>query len=228
MTTLISRTSVRTAAALWAIAGLVYLTGEAIAASAFPHYSYATNYISDLGVPDVGTFQDRIIDSPLAWVMNTAFLTQGVLFLLAAIAITRAIRGGPRRSFVALAAIHAVGIILVGLFHGSQANSDNGLLVLHAVGAVLAIIAGNLAAITGGFRIGRVVAPVWYRVVSVALGVIGIGSFIMLLVDTMSATVNVFAPGIWERTSVYTIIGWEIMTAIVVAVRLRRGNRELG
>ena len=36
----------------WLVAGLAVLAGEAIAATAFiPRYRYATNYISDLGVP---------------------------------------------------------------------------------------------------------------------------------------------------------------------------------
>ncbi len=38
------------AAVAWIIGPLTYLTLEAVAAAAFPHYSYAQNFISDLGV----------------------------------------------------------------------------------------------------------------------------------------------------------------------------------
>src|SRR6202020_3547923 len=58
----------------WLSAGLAYLTLEGIAAAAFrPHYSYAHNFISDLGIPSAS--------SPLAWLMNTAFGVQGTLLL---------------------------------------------------------------------------------------------------------------------------------------------------
>src|ERR1700759_4861673 len=54
------------AAAVWIAAGLGYLILEAIAAVAFRHhYSYAHNFISDLGVTSRGMFQGRMIDSPL-------------------------------------------------------------------------------------------------------------------------------------------------------------------
>ncbi|RIJ07986.1 DUF998 domain-containing protein, partial [Clavibacter nebraskensis] len=43
----------------WVAAAAVYVGTEAIAASAFPGYSYSANYISDLGVPDVAVFQGR-------------------------------------------------------------------------------------------------------------------------------------------------------------------------
>ena len=63
------------AAVAWLSAGLAYLTLEAVAAAAFrPHYSYARNFISDLGVPG-----DH---SPLAWLMNLGFCLQGSLFLV--------------------------------------------------------------------------------------------------------------------------------------------------
>ncbi len=228
MVTDILSTFARRAAAMWALGGMIYLVAEAVAASAFPHYSYANNYISDLGVPEVGSFQGRPIDSPLSGVMNFAYLAQGVLFFIAVVSITRAVRVGPRKWLLSLAAVHAVGIILVGFFHGSQTNVDNGLFAVHALGAAMAIIAGNLVAIVGGVGSGRVRAALWYRVISIVLGAVGIFSLVMLQVDTMSSSINIFAPGIWERASVYTIIGWEIFTAICLAVAQRRGDRRLG
>ncbi len=36
----------------WIAGPLTYLILEAVAAAAFPHYSYAQNFISDLGIPD--------------------------------------------------------------------------------------------------------------------------------------------------------------------------------
>ena len=77
------------AAVAWLSAGLAYLTLEAVAAAAFrPHYSYAHNFISDLGIPSG--------DSPLAWLMNIAFCVQGTLFLVGAILTVRAV--APRKA----------------------------------------------------------------------------------------------------------------------------------
>lgn len=78
------RSALRTAAtAGFVVAGLQYLVIETATASAWtsPAYSYATNFVSDLGVPARGTFEGRAIDSPLHAVMNTGFVIQGVLFL---------------------------------------------------------------------------------------------------------------------------------------------------
>ncbi len=38
-----------------------------------PGYSYARNDISDLGVPERGVLQGRVLDSPLHAVMNAGF-----------------------------------------------------------------------------------------------------------------------------------------------------------
>ena len=51
------------AAVAWIVGPLAYLILEAVAAEAFPHYSYAQDFISDLGVPA----------SPREAVMNAAF-----------------------------------------------------------------------------------------------------------------------------------------------------------
>jgi hypothetical protein len=59
------------AAGVWIAAGLGYLILEATAAAGFRHhYSYAHNFISDLGVTSGGM-------SPLAYLMNAAFYLQG-------------------------------------------------------------------------------------------------------------------------------------------------------
>jgi hypothetical membrane protein len=136
------------AAVAWIVGPLTYLILEAVAAAAFPHYSYIQNFISDLGVAA----------SPRAWVMNTAFCVQGTLFLVGAIFLDRA------RLFLTLAVANAAGNMLIAIFHSGVAA--------HAVGAVLAIVGGN-AAILAGSRIG---APL-YRIVSVGLGAFGLLSF---------------------------------------------------
>jgi hypothetical membrane protein len=203
----------------WIAAAVVYVGTEAIAASAFPGYSYSANYISDLGVPEVAEFQGRAIDSPLAAVMNTGFVLQGVLYLLGAVIATRALRTGPRRAFLALAAVHAVGITVVGLIHGSASSAASGIGWMHVVGAGMAIIAGNVASIVAGVGSDRIGAARAFRVASVALGVVG-----LIALGALQALGGSDVDGIWERGSVYTVTAWELLAGVTVLVAARRAR----
>lgn len=209
------------AAAAWIIAGVGWLVDEAITAAAYPGYSYATNYISDLGIPEVGSFQGRTIDSPLHAVMNATFIGQGLLFALAGIAVYRAFHAGARKAFLTLALVHGAGLVLVGLIHGSAANVANGTAVFHVVGAAMAIIGANTAAIVVGLSSRRLGLSMSYRVVSVGLGILGILSLVMLEVDSSSTAINFFPDGVWERGAVYTVIAWELLTGVLLLVRSR-------
>ena len=186
-------------AVAWLAAGLTYLTLEAVAAAAFrPHYSYARNFISDLGIPSG--------DSPLAWLMNTAFSVQGTLFLVGAILTVRAV--APRKAglFVTLAAANAVGNLLIAAVHSGPASHANGTAWVHAIGAVLAIAGGNAAILAGS----RIVSG-WHRKVSVALGAFGLLSFALFVIElTASSSLPL---GILERCSVYSITAWQLFTA---------------
>ena len=121
-----SRKVVLAGALVLVVNTLQWLIIEAVAAAAWtqPPYSYATNYISDLGVPDCGTeFQGRAICSPLHSWMNASFMAEGLLFGLGVLLLSRLVAGRARRVVVALAVAHAVGFVLVGLFHGSDRKS---------------------------------------------------------------------------------------------------------
>ena len=184
------------AAVAWLSAGLAYLTLEGIAAAAFrPHYSYAHNFISDLGIPSNG--------SPLAWLMNTAFCLQGTLFLVAAILTVRAVEARKAGPFVTLAAANAVGNLLIAAFHSGPASHANGTAGVHAIGAVLAIVGGNAAILAGS----RIVSG-WHRRVSVTLGAFGLLSFVLFVVELKAS--SALPLGAWERCSVYSITAWQL------------------
>ena len=187
------------AAVAWLAAGLAYLTLEAVAAGAFrPHYSYARNLISDLGIPSD--------DSPLAWLMNTAFGVQGTLFLVGAILTVRAVEARKAGLFVTLAAANAVGNLLIAAFHSGPASHANGTAWVHAIGAVLAIVGGNAAILAGS----RIVSG-WHRKVSVALGAFGLLSFVLFVIELKAS--SSLPLGILERCSVYSITAWQLFTA---------------
>ena len=83
------------AAATFILGPVIYLAAEAIAAAAWksPTYSYADNWISDLGSATAGVFQGRELNSPLHVVMNTGFIVQGLLFGIATLLLSRTISG---------------------------------------------------------------------------------------------------------------------------------------
>lgn len=202
-----------------------WLSGEAVSASAFPGYDYATNYISDLGVAQVGSFQGRAIDSPLHALMNATFVTQGVCFaVVAAVACVGAARCVVVTVAV-VAVVHGIGLALVGTFHGGQGSVDDGTSVFHVLGAAAAIISGNVVAIIVGAGSSAVGAPRTYRVTSVVLGTVGLVALVMLVVDSGSSAIDLLPDGVWERGAVYTLIAWELLSAVVVLTGLARSRR---
>jgi hypothetical membrane protein len=172
---------------VWLSAAVSYLTLEAIAGAAFPSYSYAYNFISDLGVPS---------RSPLAWLMNVGFCVQGSLFLVGALAFKA-------RLFRALVGVNLLGNVLIALFHSGSAT--------HVLGAVFAIVGGNAAVLAGSRILGG-----WHRRVSIGLGLFGLLSFALFVVDLK---IGSWPIGIVERCSVYSITAWQLITGAALLSR---------
>jgi hypothetical membrane protein len=210
------------AAAAWMAAGLAYLVLEAIAAMGFrQNYSYARNFISDLGVSARGVSQGHEFDSPLAYLMNTAFCVQGTLFLVAAVLVCRAFESPKAGWFLAFAASNALGNILVATVHSGPSARADGTIWLHAVGALLAIGGGNAAILAGSAVLRNAGWPPWYRRLSAGLGAFGLLSLMMIAVASNIATAAMLPPATWERCSVYSIIGWQMFTAACLFARVR-------
>ena len=214
MTTHSESRSTRAAGILFAAAAVVLLVTEAVAASAFPGYSYVDNYVSDLGVPDVGQFEGRGIDSPLAWVMNAGFVAQGPLMLGGMIAAFRAMgKGRSRWVLVILAAVFAAGFILISSVHGSEQAEANGTVVFHFLGGGLLALAGNAILIVSGIAAGRFGAPKWLRAISIALGIFGIAALALLTIDKGNTDISILGEGALERGALYAIVLWEVLAA---------------
>ena len=218
---------IRLAGVLWLLAAFAYLASEAIAAAAFPGYSYAYNYISDLGVPHDGMIDGRNIHSPLASVINIGgFILDGVLSATASIAAIFAI-GQTRRAgtlFLVFATVHSIGSILVGSVHSGARELAAGSMDFHVIGAAMAIIGGNCALIAAAsFSRWLGVLPV-YRIASCVLGICGLLSLAMLEISRASGLV--IAPeGILERGSVYAITIWKILTGMTILLGSRSVRR---
>lgn len=201
------------AAAAWLVAALGYLMLEAIAAAGFrPHYSYAHDFISDLGVTST---------SPLAYLMNAAFCLQGILFLVGAVLIVGALGAQRAGLFLGFAAANAVGNLVVAAVHSGSVAHANGTIWVHEIGALLAIVGGNAAIMAGSAVVGGAGGPRWYRGVSIGLATLGLLSFLLLVLRLKVAALNFVAPAVWERGSVYSIIAGQIFTAAYLFVRSR-------
>lgn len=179
---------------LWLLAAAGYLAAEAFAAMALPGYAYGGDFISTLGDPAVSSW------APL---MNAAFAFQGVCFAVAAALVADKLPNPRvRRSLLVCAIGNGVGNVLIAVVHSGQGNP------WHVIGAVLAIVGGNAAALAGSV----LPACTAYRVASVGLGALG-------LLCLLAVAFGVGPVGLWERGSVYPIFAWQILTAVVLLGR---------
>ncbi|WP_231737437.1 DUF998 domain-containing protein [Mycobacterium sp. IS-1742] len=191
----------RAAATAWILGATAYLAAEAVTASAYrPSYSYAHDYISDLGVPG----------QPLAALMNAGFAAQGVLFLLGAVLAS----GSRHRTLTACAAANAIGNVLVGTVPAGEG-------ALHLVGATLAIVGGNAAALAGA----SLLPGLGYRLASRALGGVGLLSLVVLAAQAWIG-VEVLPSPVWERASVYPILAWQVFAALALSAALLPARRQ--
>ncbi|OBJ61166.1 DUF998 domain-containing protein [Mycobacterium asiaticum] len=185
-------------AAIWVLGAVGYLLLEGLAAAGYPHYSYADNYISDLGVAGSRTH-----------LMHTAFCSYGTTFLLGAVLIAGVPASRRARIFLATAAANAAGNIVVGTVYSGK---------VHVAGAALAIVGGNVAIVAGSGVVG--IGCRWYRRTSEVVAALGLLSLALLVVDSSNTDFRILGDGVWERGSVYSITFWQLLTAAcLVAAR---------
>ena len=203
-----------------AFAPLVFLITEAIAAVAWTAgtYDYGHNFISDLGTTVCGSFfGGREMCSPLHGVMNFGYVAMGLAVAVTATLLATRLPRVRRLLVTVLGWFIALGMVLVAVFHGGVESVDNGLIVLHVLGAAIAIAFGNtLAIITGSNRRLLGFAP-WYRPLAITLGVIGWIALIFL-----GAGATFLDPAVFERISVYAIFAWLFATSVAQALASRK------
>lgn len=208
------------AGVLFAVAPCWYVLTEAVSASAFEGYSYAHNYISDLGVPAGGVLDGRVMASTLPHVMNAGFIGSGLLFALGVVRLWPTLpHRRARLVFAGLAAAHAIGIAVVGIVPGSPENVANGRIALHGLGAVAAIAGGNLAAIASSRAFADTPSPTWIRRAGLALGSLGLASGLAL------STHRIVPDGVWERGGVYAFMLWQAAVGVSLLTERRRRRR---
>jgi hypothetical membrane protein len=210
---------------------IAILLAEAIAAAAWHHpsYSYADDFVSDLGVPGPATlFKGHVIHSPLAAVLNTGFVVYGVLVALAATLLLRPRDQGrmarwQRRLFIG----SGLGLVLAAFLHEAPAWS----LPYHALGAALIMCGGNVAVFLTG-RLGpRLGQPTWLGRLFTGLGAFGFIAFVvvqvLVVVDSAVLPHNI---GTLERLAAYPVLVAELVAAmglLAESSRLRRRDLVL-
>lgn len=202
------------AGAIWTAAGIFYLVAEIVVAQRFaPPYSFAWNFISDLGVTDCGVvIAGRQLCSPLHGLMNAAFIIEGIAFLVGALLLLKQL-SSKKQGFLCCAAAFAAGMTLVGLFPGSFDQLKNGTGIFHVLGGVLGIFGGNVALLLSPIA-KDLHAPSAIRAFSKIAPVLGLAAAVILLIAQIKQTVFIFPPGIWERIGVDAIVLWEIVLGV--------------
>lgn len=200
----------RVTAVAWIVGPIAYLIAEKVAADHVEgHYSYLHHYISVLGVPAWGRY---------AWLMNAAFYVQGALLIVGAVLVTRSV-GRRGILFLLFTAAASVGYFLVATVHGGSPLAAGDGMQWHMAGALLAFIGGNAAIAAGSSIVARAVdARWWYRIVSLLIAAAGFAAFLML--SNYNLWTYKYAPvGLVERVPVYSVLAWQVFSAIVLLTR---------
>ena len=181
------------------IGSLYYIIAEAISATFFNDSlfnTYIFHTISELGIPNM--------NSPLFWLMNSAFILIGLLLLFGNFYKFKDFIIKNKAVFYIFSVIAAVGVIIVGLVHGGNPFT----LGYHMLGAMMAILGGNILLVI----ISRSMEDFgFYQKLTLLLGIIGLVAFWIMFFNMRNAYMPVF-----ERLSVYTLIIWFFLTGIHV------------
>ncbi|PWB87344.1 DUF998 domain-containing protein [Methanobrevibacter thaueri] len=179
------------------IGSLYYLIAEAISATFFNasiFNTYVFHTISELGIPNG--------NSPLFWLMNSAFILIGLALLFAVFYKFKDFIVKNNIIISIFTFITSIGVIVVGLIHGGNPLT----LGYHAMGAVMAILGGNILLVL----ISRSMEDFGkYQKATLILGIIGLAAFWIMFFSMGS----IYMP-VYERLSVYPLIVWSFLTGI--------------
>jgi hypothetical protein len=179
------------------IGSLYYVVAEAISATFFKasiFNTYIFHTISELGIPNG--------NSPLFWLMNSAFILIGLIFIFGYFYKFRDYIVKRKRVCSILLLIASFGVIIVGLIHGGNPLTSG----YHTLGAVMAILGGNLLLVIISKSMGSFDR---YQKITLVLGIFGLIVFWIMFFNVKSIYMPVF-----ERLSVYTLIVWCFMTGV--------------
>ena len=179
------------------LGSLYYLLAEAISAFSFNDLltnTYLFHTISELGIPN--------INSPLAFLMNSAFVIIGLTFLFGNFYKLKDFIIKNKVIFYILTIVSAIGVIIVAMIHAGNPVTDG----YHSLGAIMAILGGNLLLIIMSRSMDKFET---YQKITLALGIIGLIAFWIMFFNMESLYMPIF-----ERLSVYTLIIWSFISGV--------------
>ena len=179
------------------LGSLYYLLAEAISAFSFNDLltnTYLFHTISELGIPN--------INSPLAFLMNSAFVIIGLTFIFGNFYKLKDFIIKNKVIFYILTIVSAIGVIIVAMIHAGNPVTDG----YHSLGAIMAILGGNLLLIIISRSMDKFET---YQKITLALGIIGLIAFWVMFFNMESLYMPIF-----ERLSVYTLIIWSFISGV--------------
>lgn len=179
------------------LGSLYYLLAEAISAFSFNDLltnTYLFHTISELGIPN--------INSPLAFLMNSAFVIIGLTFIFGNFYKLKDFIIKNKVIFYILTIVSAIGVIIVAMIHAGNPVTDG----YHSLGAIMAILGGNLLLIIISRSMDKFET---YQKITLALGIIGLIAFWIMFFNMESLYMPIF-----ERLSVYTLIIWSFISGV--------------
>ena len=179
------------------LSSLYYILAEVFSAIYFKDTlisTYLFHTISELGIPN--------INSPLFWLMNSAFIIIGLVLLFDNFYYFKNFIIKNKLPFYILTLTTSIGVIIVALIHGGNPFT----LGYHMLGAMMAILGGNilLILISKSMDVFK-----FYQKFSLILGLIGLVVFWIMFFNMN----NIYMP-VFERISVYTLIIWNFLTGV--------------
>lgn len=191
----------KVAGIVFILGSLYYLIAEVISAAFFNASlinTYIFHTISELGIPSV--------NSPLFLLMNSAFIFIGLTLLFGNFYKFKDYITKNKSVFYIFTIITSLGVIIVGLIHGGNPLT----LGYHALGAVMAILGGNILLVL----ISKSMCDfTLYQKITLVLGVIGLIAFWTMFFNIESIYMPVF-----ERLSVYPLVIWSFLTGCYLFV----------
>ena len=220
------------AGALLLVAGpLLAWAAEIVTAAAWqqPHYAPLYNWVSHLGLtgPSQVTFQ-QVGYSPLGAVMDAGWVLYGAMLVIAALLVFDVRKGVAPTVIIVLAIVSGIGVSLVGIFQGSNANVANGLIAFHQIGAQSVLVTGNVMAIIVGTVGSRIGLSHKRCTVNILLGLVGLASFTVFMIDV--STGWMWNVGMFERGAIYPIMISHILLgrALLANHRAQRTDTPTG
>jgi hypothetical protein len=182
---------------IFIIGSVYYIMAEAVSAVFFNASisdAYVFHTISELGIPNM--------NSPLFWLMNSAFILIGLTLIFGNFYKFKDFIVKNKVVFYILTLITGLGVIIVGLIHGGNPLTSG----YHTLGAVMAILGGNILLILISRSMDEYGA---YQKVTLVLGIFGLIIFWVMFFNMESVYMPVF-----ERLSVYTMVVWSFLTGV--------------